>query len=283
MLAINTDRKRSMTFAGAAAGLFSTALTQRKLIFRLARREILARYKGSLLGQLWAVLNPLLLLAVYTFVFSVVFQMRWGSIGGQSTGQFALLVFSGLILFNIFAECVTRAPGLMLENVSYIKKLVFPLEILPYVQMAGALFSAVIGMAILALFYPFVFGAPPATALLAPLIFLPLILLVMGLSWLLASVGVFLRDVRQMIGLAVTVVMFMSPVFYPVEMVPPAFRLLLKFGPLAIPMEEMKAVLFWGRLPDWQALGLYSLASLLVAVAGFWWFMRTRKAFADVV
>jgi len=232
---------------------------------------------------LWAVLNPLLLLGVYTFVFSKVFQMRWGTAAGDTTGQFALLLFSGLILFNILADCLNRAPGLMLENVSYIKKVVFPLEILPYVQMVVALFGALVAFVILAAIYPFVFGMPPATAVLAPVVVVPLVLMVMGFSWFLASVGVFLRDVRQVIGIVVTVVMFMSPIFYPVEAVPEPYRMLLELGPLAVPMEQLKAMMFWGRWPDWTLLGGYSCFGLAVAVAGYWWFMRTRKAFADVV
>lgn len=283
VVVFSAQQGRGLSFRQTATGIFTTAIQHRKLILRLAKREILARYKGSLLGVLWAILNPLLLLAVYTFVFSVVFHMRWGADAGGSTGEFALLLFSGLILFNILAECLIRAPGLMLENVSYIKKVLFPLEVLPYVQMAVALFGAATSLVIMAVFYPFVFGLPPVTVLLAPLVMVPLILLVMGLSWFLASVGVFLRDVRQIIGIFVTVTMFMSPIFYPAEAVPAGYRPLLQLGPLAIPLEAFKQTLFWGKMPDWRWLAIYGAGSFLVAMAGFWWFMRTRKAFADVV
>lgn len=282
MVVVNVDKRTRLSFSEAALGVISTASRHRKLILRLAKREILARYKGSLLGILWAVISPLLLLIVYTFVFSYIFHMRWGNTD-QTTGQFALLMYSGLIVFNIFSECLNRAPGLMLENVSYIKKVVFPLEILPYVQLASSLFNAAVSAIILSIAYPFVFGAPPLTCLLAPLFLLPLLMLVLGLSWFLASLGVFLRDVRQVIGLFITMVMFMSPIFYPLQMVPEPYRLLLHFGPLAVPMNQVTAVLFRGEAPDWPALAAYGMVAFLTAVGGYWWFMRTRKAFSDVV
>lgn len=282
MVVVSVDNRRVLSVREAVTGVFSTAWGHRKLILRLAGREILARYKGSLLGILWAGINPLLMLGVYTFIFSGVFRMRWGGQAG-STGQFALLVFSGLILFNLFSECIIRAPGLMLENVSYIKKVVFPLEILPYVQLVVGLFGAAISFVVLAAIYPFVFGWPPVTCLAVPLLLVPLSLLILGVSWFLASVGVFLRDVRQIVGILVTIVMFMSPVFYPIDMVPEPYRQLLSWGPLAQPMEQLKDLLFWGRQPDWASFAGYGLLSLVIAAGGFWWFMRTRKAFADVV
>lgn len=282
MVLFSAGHSRVLTLRQAVQGVFATAYDNRVLIRRLAGREVLAKYRGSLLGIVWAVLNPLLLLAVYTLVFSGVFRMRWSGTSG-GTGEFALLAFSGLILFNLFAECLTRAPGLMLENVSYIKKVVFPLEVLPYVQLYVSLFGAVISFAVLGVVYPFVFGTPPLTALLLPLLFLPVLLMVLGLSWFLASVGVFLRDVRQVIGILITVTMFVSPILYPADIVPEAWRGLVRLGPLTVPLEQVKNVLFWGRLPEPLPLALYSLASLAVAIGGFWWFKRTCKAFADVV
>ena len=282
MALVGAGHKRVLTVGAAARGVFSTAIANRVLISRLAGREVQAKYRGSLLGIAWAVLNPLLLLAVYTVVFSGVFRMRWsGTTGG--TGEFALLAFSGLIVFNLFSECVMRAPGLMLENVSYIKKVVFPLEIMPYVQLYVSLFGALVSFAVLLVVYPFVFGLPPLTALLLPVLLLPLLLMVLGLSWFLASVGVFLRDVRQVIAILTTVVMFASPILFPADMVPEPWRGLMAFGPLLVPLEQIKEVLFWGRLPAVVPLLTYSSACLCIAIGGFWWFKRTCKAFADVV
>ena len=256
----------------------------RTLIGRLSQRELAARYRGSMLGMVWAVLTPLLLLAVYTFVFRVVFKARW-SMGSEEggNGEFALLLFSGLILFNIFAECINRAPGLMLENISYIKKVVFPLEIIPVVVLLGALVNAGISFIVLAAFYGPVFGWPPLTAVLLPAMVLPLALLSLGLSWFLASAGVFLRDIRQFIGVAVTMLMFLSPIFYPASALPEDLRLLTLLNPLTPALEQARGVLFWGQLPD-AGLWLLSLAyGLAAAWLGYAWFVKTRKGFADVV
>lgn len=252
------------------------------MIARLARRDLEARYRGSLLGLVWTVLTPLLMMAVYTFVFSVVFRARWGVADG-GTAEFGLLLFSGLILFNIFAECVTRAPGLMMENISYIKKVVFPLEILPAVVLTVALFNATVSTLVLYLFYFAVLGLPPLTAVLAPLVLIPLSMLTLGLTWFLASAGVFLRDLRQVVAVLVTVVMFLSPIFYPVTALPESYRVLIYFNPLTLLMEELREALFWGHALPWLEWAVYTLAAWAWMWLGYMWFVKTRKAFADVV
>ncbi len=254
----------------------------RGLVLRLARRDLEARYRGSLLGLFWAVLTPLLMMAVYTFVFSVVFQARWGtSTGGKA--EFALLLLSGLILFTIFSDCLARAPGLMLENVSYIKKVVFPLEILPGVVLAVAIANAAIGFVILELFALLLFGVPPLTTLLFPLILVPLCLVTLGVTWFIASLGVFLRDIRQMIGVLITMLMFLSPIFYPVSAIPEAYQPVILLNPLTLLLEHARDALFWGKAPDPLQWLVYTATAYLVAWLGFAWFQRTRKAFADVV
>ncbi|MBY6266406.1 ABC transporter permease (plasmid) [Azospirillum sp. 412522] len=271
--------------AGSGTGplaIFRSAWRHRALILRLARREIDARYRGSMLGIVWAVLNPILMLMVYTFVFSVVFRARWG-VGGESNTEFALLLFSGLILFNVLGECLNRAPGLLLENVSYIKKVVFPLEILPMVSLAVALFNAGIGFVILLLFHLVVAGLPPVTALLMPLVVLPLCLITLGLSWFFAAAGVFLRDIRQVVGVGVTVLMFLSPIFYPMSAIPERFRPILHLNPMTAILEHSKDLLFWGRVPSLLDWGLATLGAWLVAWLGYLWFMKIRRGFADVV
>lgn len=256
----------------------------RTLIGRLARRELAARYRGSMLGVVWAVLTPVMMLAVYTFVFRTVFKARWTAEGpGAGNGEFALLLFAGLILFNVFSEAINRAPGLMLENVSYIKKVVFPLEILPAVVLVGALYNAGIGLVVLALFYGPVFGVPPWTVILVPLVVVPLALLTLGLSWFLASAGVFLRDIRQFIGVAVTMLMFLSPIFYPASAIPEELRTFLALNPMTPILEQARDLLFWGKLPNWGAWLLSLVLGYAVAWLGYAWFVKTRKGFADVV
>jgi lipopolysaccharide transport system permease protein len=260
---------------------FRTIWSHRKLIARLASRELSARYRGSILGAAWMAANPLLMLAVYSFVFMVVFNARWGA--GSSSVDFALYLFSGMILFGVFSEVISRAPMLMMENVSYIKKVVFPLEILPVVALASALASAAVGFVILFLFQLVVSGVPPVTALATPLILAPLCLLTLGLGWFLSSLGVFLRDVRQLVGVAVTVLMFLSPIFYPVEAVPAEFRPFLNLNPLAPILEQSKDVLFRGRLPAPVEYLAVLAVSAVVCWAGYAWFVKTRRGFADVV
>jgi len=255
----------------------------RALTVRLARRDIESRYRGSVLGLAWTVVNPLIMLIVYTFIFSVVFRARWGTTQGGGTAEFALYLFSGMILFTIFSECVSRAPGLILENTSYIKKVVFPLEIMPVVVLLAALFNAMIGFVILLIFYLVARGLPPLTALLLPLVLLPLCLFSLGLSWFLASAGVFLRDLRQMVSVLITVMMFLSPIFYPLSAIPEDFRILILLNPLTLLLERSKDVLFWGTgLPvlEWT---IYCVAAWLWAWLGYAWFVKTRKGFADVV
>ena len=260
----------------------ASAVSHRALISRLAWREIEARYRGTMLGVVWAVGVPLMLLSVYTFVFSTVFRGRWRA-GSATTGEFALLLFSGLLVFSVFADCVNRAPTLMLETPSYIKRVIFPLEILPWVALLSALFNLLVGTVVLALFYGFVFGVPPVTAVLLPIVLVPLVLLALGLTWFLASVGVFLRDIRQVVPIVTQMLIFLSPVFYPLEAVPAPYDRLILANPITRVLENSKAVLCGGTLPNWPAY-LRSLAIGFVAMgAGYWWFMRTRKAFADVV
>jgi lipopolysaccharide transport system permease protein len=254
----------------------------RNLIKVLVEREVVGRYRGSFMGILWSFFNPVFMLAVYTFVFSVVFKARWNT-GGDSKTEFALVLFAGLIVFNLFAECINRAPSLILANVNYVKKVVFPLEILPWVALGSALFHTLISISVWLMAYVILFGTPHITVLLLPLVVLPLPLLIMGLTWGLASLGVYLRDVSQFIGLLTTVLMFLSPIFYPASALPENYRALLLLNPLCLVIEQTRDVLFWGKVPDLSALSIYLLTSILVAWLGFAWFQKTRQGFADVL
>jgi len=269
-------------FSSSPQEAFNSFWKNRSLIKILVIREVLGRYKGSIFGILWSFFNPVFMLIVYTFVFSVVFKTRWGS-GGDSKTEFALILFAGLIIFNLFAECLNRSPGLILANVNYVKKVVFPLEILPLVSLGSALFHALIGLVVWLVAYCIFFGAPHLTVLLFPLVILPLLFFILGISWVLASLGVYIRDVSQFVGMAVTVLMFLSPIFYPITAIPERYQFLIQLNPISPAIEQIRQVLFWGEVPNLDIWAIYLLASLTIALLGFAWFQKTRKGFADVV
>lgn len=255
----------------------------RQLIVQMTKREVLGRYKGSAMGLLWSLFNPMLMLALYTFVFSVVFKARWAVSGGETQTQFAVVLFVGLIVHGLFAEVLNRAPGLIVSNVSYVKKIVFPLEVLPVVAIGAALFHAFVSILVLAVAFVLINGYLQWTIVFLPLILLPLVMLILGAAWALASLGVFLRDVAQPIGMVMTVLLFASPVFYPITALPEYIRPWLTLNPLTFIIEQARKVLIWGRVPDWSGLGVYALVAVVVAWMGYVWFQKTRKGFANVL
>lgn len=256
----------------------------RQLIVQMTKREVVGRYKGSAMGLAWSFFNPLFMLVVYTFVFSEIFKSRWGGVGGDdSKTQFAVVLFVGMIVLSLFSEVLNRAPGLILANVNYVKKVVFPIEILPIIAMGAALFHNLISLGVLLAAFALFNGYLHWTLVFTPLVLLPLVILTTGLAWILASIGVFLRDVGQTIGILTTVLMFLSPVFYPVTAVPERFRPFIMANPLTFIIEQARDVLIWGNLPNWMGLGAYTLAAAAIAWAGYALFQRTRKGFADVL
>ncbi|MBZ9845831.1 ABC transporter permease [Mesorhizobium sp. CA5] len=257
------------------------------LITSLVRREIVGRYRGSALGLMWSLLNPLFMLAVYTFVFGVVMKSRWTMPNEQSatdsTGEYAVVLFCGLIVFQFFAEVVSLAPSLIVGNTNYVKKIVFPIQILPVVSAGAALFHVVVSLLVLLAFAYVVFGHIPLTVFLAPLAFMPLVVLVLGMAWVLASVGVYFRDMGQIVAPLVTATMFLSPVFFQRTALPTWLQPWLSLNPLAIPVESFRNVVIFGVQPDWAALGCYSLVAIVVAYLGYQFFQKTRRGFADVL
>lgn len=255
----------------------------RDLIKALTKREVIGRYRGSLMGILWSFFNPLLILIVYTFVFGVVFKSKWRS-ESTSTTEFTLILFSGLIVFNLFSECVNKSPNLILGSVSYVKRVVFPLEILPWVALGSSGFHALVSILVWFVAYLILFGLPQFSIILLPLILLPLLFFIIGLSWFLASLGVYLRDTSQFVGIFTMVLMFLSPIFYPPSALPEGlFRDIITLNPLTTIVEQVREVMFWGTLPSIKRLLIVSFASLVTAWFGFIWFQKTRKGFADVI
>lgn len=257
----------------------------RELIRQMTWRDVLGRYRGSVLGLAWSFFNPLLMLLVYTFVFSGVFKARWGAEGAAQTShaQFALVLFAGLIVNGLLAEILNRAPSLILTNVNYVKKVVFPLEILPVVASSAALFHALISILVLLVAILLISGQLPWTVVLIPIVIVPIVLLALGIAWFLASLGVFVRDVGQSVAILTTVLMFLAPVFYPVTALPEGLRPWLFLNPLTLAIEQARDVLIWGRIPEWIDYLVYLSVAAVVSWSGYFWFQRTRKGFADVL
>lgn len=256
----------------------------RNLILQMTKREVAGRYRGSVMGLAWSFFNPIFMLLVYTFVFAVVFKARWGTNNAEeSRTLFAIVLFVGLIVHGLFAEVLNRAPGLIISNVNYVKKVIFPVEILPVVAMGAALFHSVISVIVLLAAFWLFNGYIHWTVIFLPLVFLPLVIVTLGLAWMLASLGVFLRDAGQTIGIFTMVVMFMAPVFYPITSVPVKLRPIIMANPLTVIIEQSREVVVWGHLPNWTMLGIYTLAAVMIAWGGYAWFQKTRKGFADVI
>lgn len=252
------------------------------LVVQMAKRDVVGRYRGSFIGLLWSFFNPLLMLIIYTFVFGVIFKSRWvGQTGGNF--EFALILFAGLNINSMFAECANRAPTLIIENTNFVKKVVFPLEILSWSALGSALFHLLVSTIVLLTIFLCVNGFIPWTVICFPIVLACFLPFIAGTIWLLASLGVFLRDLKQAMGIITTALMFLAPIMYPMDRIPAKYKLFMYMNPLTVIVQSSQDVLIWGRLPNWSHLGLYALASCLFAWAAFAWFERSRKGFADVL
>lgn len=263
--------------------MFTSLWRNRRLIWQMARREIDARYRGSVIGLAWSFITPFVMLAVYTFVFSVVFNARWGLGENESRSDFAIMLFAGMIVFGLFSEIVNRSPGLVTSNGNYVKKVVFPLEILPWVTLGSTLFHSMISLIVLLLAQLVINFSLPWTIIFFPIVLLPLVFLSMGVAWFLSALGVYVRDIGQITGLLTTLLMFASAVFFPVSSLPEQYQIWLKLNPLVLIITESRKSLILGELPDWTSMLVALAASFVFAFAGFWWFQKVRKGFADVI
>ncbi|WP_369930779.1 ABC transporter permease [Xanthomonas sp. NCPPB 2632] len=270
------------SFPASPRGLASSIIAHRRLIRVLAVREIASRYRGSLLGFAWAVVQPVFMLAIYAFVFSQVFKARWPG-GTGSKAEFALVLFAGLLVFNMFAEVFNRAPQLILSNANYVKRVVFPLEVLSIVSVITALFNLVVSLIVWLAFYAVAIGVPHVSVLLFPLALVPLVIFLMGLSWLFAALGVYLRDIAQITAIVTTAIMFLTPIFFPVDAIPERFRSFLDINPLAPIVQQVRGVLMWGQGIDPASYGVSLGVALALMLAGFAFFQKVRKGFADVL
>ena len=256
----------------------------RNLIQRMIRREVGQRYRGSYLGILWSFLVPIAMMVAYTFVFSVIFKVRWRADAAENTtGSFAMTLFAGLTAFSLFSEVVGRAPGLVLAVPNYVKKVIFPVEILPVVAVGSALVNSLISALLVLTGTLFFVHTVSPTFLFLPLVYVPLVFLCLGLAWFLASFGVYVRDTLHVTGIVVQILFFLSPVFYPVSAVPERARFLFELNPMTSILDSFRRVLLWGQMPDWQTWGLWTVGCGVVCLLGYGWFMATKQGFADVI
>ncbi len=255
----------------------------RGLIKQLTQREVVGRYKGSFLGLAWAFIQPLIMLGVYTFVFSIIFETKWGMSPQGGRLSFALALFVGILTFSIVGDVANAAPGLIIGHANYVKKVIFPLEILPLVTLLSTVIHALFGMAIL---FIGIFISDldfKWTVFLLPVAWFPAMLFSLGWAYFLSALAVFVRDVGQSVGVIVTMFFFLSPIFYPLEAIPPSLRIYCQLNPIAVFVEDARRVILWGKCPDWPWYFGGLAVSLLIFLLGFFWFMRSKNAFADVM
>ncbi|WP_426286863.1 ABC transporter permease [Luteibacter sp. E-22] len=263
-------------------GPFSALLWHRSLVWELSKRDVLGRYRGASFGLLWALISPFLILGVYTLAFGFVMKNKWPQVEGGET-HFSIILFVGLIVHGILAECLSRAPGLVVSQPNFVKKVIFPLEILPWPMLLSALFHAFMNALVFMVLRALLEGSVAWTMVLFPIVILPLAMLSLGISWGLAALGVYLRDIGQITGVLSTALLFMSSAMIPLASIPEQYRFWFKLNPLTFIIDQAREVCLWGRMPDWQGLGIYGLVALVVMYVGYGWFVSTQRGFADVL
>jgi len=259
----------------------TSPMRHRSLIAELSKREVLGRYRGASFGLLWSLISPFMLLAVYSFAFGNIMKGRWPQAGDKES--FTLILFVGLIVHGFFSECIMRSPQLVTGNASYVKRVIFPLDILPWPMILSALFHLLANFLVFLVLRIFVEGRIDPTVILFPIVVLPLVVLSFGVAWLLAALGVYFRDVNQITGVLSTALLFTSSAIMPVSSVSEKFRIFFVLNPITFIIDQAREVALWGRMPNWTGLGLYLLLSCGVAVIGYSWFSATRRGFADVL
>jgi len=258
---------------------------QRELLAQLIKRDVNQRFKGSWLGLGWAIVTPLAMLAVYTFVFRTILKARWPG-GVESNSEFALQLFSGLLVYTLFSEIIGRAPKLIIEQPNLVKKVIFPLEILPWVSIFSSYFFAAISLSVLLLGVVVLrdgIAGLNVVWLSLPLIFVVFLPLLLGLSWLLAALGVYLQDTSHVVGLILTPMLFLSPVFYPLESMSESVQLMMQLNPLTMIIGGVRDIVMQGHWPNFRGLAMYFVVSVGIAIMGAWCFEKTRRGFADVL
>jgi lipopolysaccharide transport system permease protein len=263
--------------------LFKSTWLNKSLLYRLSTREIAGRYKGSFLGLMWSILNPIFMLLVFAFVFGQIIQAKWGDSRIEGQLDFSVALFTGLLLYFFFSEMIGSAVNIIMSNANYVKKVVFPLEMLPIITLISSLFHLIISFMVLLALMAFSNWEFSYHIIYVPIILIPFLIMVLGLSWFLAALGVYFRDVGQIIPPVLTAMMFLSPIFYPLSNVSEKYLWLYQINPLTIIIEQMRSVILYHNAPDFYQLGIYFFISLVIGKLGFTFFQNTRKGFADVL
>ncbi|WP_222565223.1 ABC transporter permease [Novilysobacter antarcticus] len=266
----------------SAASALGAVTRHGSLTWEMTKREVLGRYRGASLGLIWTLLGPLMMVIVYSVAFGEILRAKWPVMGG-GTSNFALILFAGLIVHGFFAECLMRSPMLVVSNPNYVKRIIFPLEILPWPMLLSALFHFTMNLVVFTLVHLVLEGPLPSTIVLVPLVILPMLVLLSGLAWFLAALGVYFRDINQITGPIATAMLFLSSAIIPVSALPDTYQKIFHLNPLTFIIDEMRNVALWGILPNWSGLAWYLFFSLVFAYLGSLWFQSTRRGFADVL
>lgn len=267
---------------GFLTGPFDALGEYRHLTFELTRREILGRYRGANFGLLWSLIGPLMMLVVYTVAFGTIFGSRWNQASGD-TAAFGMVLFLGILTHGFVAECLIRAPRLMIENANYVKRVVFPLQVLGWTTALSALFHMAMNVLVFAVLNAVLFGKFSSYIVLVPVVVLPLLLIAVAACWVFASLGVYLRDISQAMPVIVTAMLFLSSAIVPVDSLSPAYQRIFHLNPLTFFIDQIREVALWGRLPDWPGLALAMAIALVALYLAHAWFRFTSKGFADVL
>lgn len=267
---------------GSRAPFLSHVWVNRHLLAMMVKRAVSSRYKNSFIGVAWLVINPLIKLSIYTLVFHQILNVKWGA--QEQTGpQFALYIYIGMIAFNVFSESMLAAPHVIVAHRNMIKKIDFPIEILPWVHFCTAVCDALIGFGIWLLAYLVINGMPYVTVLLLPLVFLPFLLITMGLNWMISASSVFIKDVNQMVQFGVAALLFISPIFYPLSAVPGFLHSVMLLNPLSFEIEMLRAILLDGAIPSIRYYLAYLAVGITLYYLGYRSYKSVQDEFADVL
>lgn len=252
------------------------------LLHQLIVRNVAMRYRGSLLGLFWSFVQPLMMLCVYTFVFGCVFKARWG-VENETNSAFAVIMFCGVVFYTLFSESILSNCSVILANPNYVKKVIFPLELLPFAQVCSTFLVGLVWILLLFLGVVFIYGNLSWNMLFMPLLLLPLFLLTCGISYFVASLSVYIRDTPYVVGVLLQIMFFMTPIFYRVEAVPERYRLPLQLNPMTLIIDEARKVFIYGAPLNWYLWAISMIVSLAAYHLGFAWFYKTKRGFADVL